>query len=231
MGLTEGTEIRSGARMAAVDRRQQIIEVAVELFSRRGFQGTTTREIAQAAGVNEATIFRHFATKSDLYAAIIDWKSCADDLVALERALGETLETRDDRGLFVAVALRMLEINDSDQNTLRLMLYSGLEGHGLAEIFYRNHIVRVFQALAGFIERRVAEGVYRRVDPMTAVRAFIGMIHYHILTTKLFPQQMNELLHISNAEAAERFADIFIASMLNHAIDEVVAGGQGLSQK
>lgn len=231
MGLTEGTEGRSGARMAAVDRRQQIIEVAVELFSRRGFQGTTTREIAQAAGVNEATIFRHFATKSDLYAAIIDWKSCADDLVALERALEETLATRDDRGLFEAVASRMLEINDSDQNTLRLMLYSGLEGHGLAEIFYRNHIVRVFQALAGFIERRVAEGVYRKVDPMTAVRAFIGMIHYHILTTKLFPQQMNELLHIGNTEAAERFADIFIASMQNLTSGEVGVGEQGSGQK
>lgn len=214
MGSTENTESRQQSRMAAGDRRQQIIEVALELFSRRGFQGTTTREIAQAAGVNEATIFRHFATKGELYAAIIDWKSCADDLVALERALEETLETRDDRGLFEAVALRMLEINDTDQNTLRLMLYSGLEGHGMAEIFYRNHIVRVFQALAGFIARRVAEGTYRRVDPMTAVRAFIGMIHYHVLSTKLFPQQMNELLNISNEQAAARFTDLFVASVM-----------------
>jgi len=214
LGSTENTESRQSPRMAAVDRRQQIIEVALELFSRRGFQGTTTREIAQAAGVNEATIFRHFATKGELYAAIIDWKSCADDLVALERAIEGTLQTGDDRGLFEAVALRMLEINDKDQNTLRLMLYSGLEGHGLAEIFYRNHIVRVFQALAGFIARRVDEGKYRPVDPMTAVRAFIGMIHYHVLSTKLFPQQMNELLNISNEQAAARFADLFVAGVM-----------------
>jgi AcrR family transcriptional regulator len=201
--------------MAAVDRRQQIIEVAVDLFSRRGFQGTTTREIAQAAGVNEATIFRHFATKSDLYAAIIDWKACSEDFTALERALETTLETGDDSGLFELVALRMLEINDADQNTMRLMLYSGLEGHELSEIFFRNHIVRIFHALAGFIRRRVDEGSYRQVDPMTAVRSFIGMVHYHAMTTKLFPHQVNELLNISNRQAAERFADIFIASMLN----------------
>ena len=220
MGAGENTEGKvSPPRMAAVDRRQQIIEVAVDLFSRRGFQGTTTREIAQAAGVNEATIFRHFATKSELYAAIIDWKSCADDLLALERALEETQETGNDRGLFEAVAARMLEINNLDPNTLRLMLYSGLEGHGLAEIFYRNHIVRVFQALAGFIERRIAEGIYRKVDPMTAVRAFIGMVHYHVLTTRLFPQQTNELLNISNSEAAVRFADIFLASVLGREKD------------
>lgn len=216
MGSTENTETRLPSRMAAGDRRQQIIEVAVELFSKRGFQGTTTREIAQAAGVNEATIFRHFATKSDLYAAIIDWKACSEDLTALERALAATLETGDDRALFVAVAWRMLEINDEDANTMRLMLYSGLEGHGLAEIFFQNHIVRIFHALAEFIRRRVSEEIYRPVDPMTAVRAFIGMVHYHALTKTLFPKQVNELLNISNQQAAERFADIFIVSMLNH---------------
>ena len=215
MSSPENIEGRPACRMAAVDRRQQIIEVAVDLFSRRGFQGTTTREIAQAAGVNEATIFRHFATKSDLYAAIIDWKACSEDFTALERALEATLETGEDRGLFELVALRMLEINDADQNTMRLMLYSGLEGHELAEIFFRNDIVRIFHALAGFIRRRVDEGRYRQVDPMTAVRSFIGMVHYHAMTTKLFPHQVNELLNISNRQAAERFADIFIASMLN----------------
>jgi sulfite reductase (NADPH) flavoprotein alpha-component len=58
--------------------------------------------------------------------------------------------------------------------------------------------------LAGFIRRRVDEGSYRQVDPMTAVRSFIGMVHYHAMTTKLFPHQVNELLNISNRQAAER---------------------------
>ncbi|MBO0800867.1 MAG: helix-turn-helix transcriptional regulator, partial [Blastocatellia bacterium] len=55
--------MRHASRMAAEDRRQQILEVAVKLFSQKGFRGTTTKEIALAAGVNEAIIFRHFATK------------------------------------------------------------------------------------------------------------------------------------------------------------------------
>src|SRR5215207_2497876 len=65
-----------GARMCAGDRRRQIAEVAMRLFSERGFRGTTTKEIAQAAGVSEAIIFRHFATKEELYTAIIDYKGC-----------------------------------------------------------------------------------------------------------------------------------------------------------
>src|SRR5688572_516282 len=65
-----------GGRMCADDRRHQIVQVAMRLFSERGFRGTTTKEIAQAAGVSEAIIFRHFATKEDLYTAIIDHKGC-----------------------------------------------------------------------------------------------------------------------------------------------------------
>ena len=55
--------------MAGELRRLQILRVAVRLFSQRGFRGTTTKEIAQAAGVSEAMVFRHFATKEELYAA------------------------------------------------------------------------------------------------------------------------------------------------------------------
>ena len=66
-------------RMSGEDRRRQLIEIAIDLFSQRGFSGTTTREIAVAAGVTEAIIFRHFATKQDLYAAILDHTATAAD--------------------------------------------------------------------------------------------------------------------------------------------------------
>src|SRR5947209_19559154 len=53
-------------RLSAQDRRQQIMTVAVGLFARKGYQGTTTREIAGEAGVNEALLFRHFPRKENL---------------------------------------------------------------------------------------------------------------------------------------------------------------------
>src|SRR5213080_2118089 len=65
--------------MAGDERRLQILKVAMRLFSQRGFRGTTTKEIAQAAGVSEAMVFRHFATKKELYSAILDHKACLHD--------------------------------------------------------------------------------------------------------------------------------------------------------
>jgi hypothetical protein len=52
----------------------------------------------------------------------------------------------------------MLRSTTLDPNTMRLMLYSGLEGHGLAEIFFRNHIVRIFHDWRDSSRRRVDEG-------------------------------------------------------------------------
>src|SRR5215216_1660141 len=75
-GLPAGEQQQPAGRMCADERRLQIVKVAMRLFSERGFRGTTTKEIAAAAGVSEAIIFRHLATKDDLYTAIIDYKGC-----------------------------------------------------------------------------------------------------------------------------------------------------------
>ncbi len=71
----------SGGRMAGDERRLQILRVAVSLFAHEGFRGTTTKKIAQAAGVSEAMVFRHYANKEELYTAILDHKACSGDAI------------------------------------------------------------------------------------------------------------------------------------------------------
>src|SRR3989442_1772659 len=58
------------------DRRQDILAAAMELFAKKGFRGTTTRDLATQAEVNEAIIFRHFTNKEELYSAILEYKAC-----------------------------------------------------------------------------------------------------------------------------------------------------------
>ncbi len=57
-------------RLKAHERRQQILEVAGELFADRGFAGVTTRELAQRLGITEPILYRHFASKEDLWLAV-----------------------------------------------------------------------------------------------------------------------------------------------------------------
>jgi AcrR family transcriptional regulator len=211
---------RHAPRMTAEDRREQIIEVAVRLFSQKGFRGATTKEIASAAGVNEAIIFRHFATKSDLYAAIIDRKANSAGMIALRNSLAEAMEQRDDRQVFENLAFHMLEFHERDDTAMRLLLYSALEGHELAEMITRNYILKTHQQLAEYVKARMADGVFRRVDPMVAVRGFMGMVIGHVMNKKFFlcpggPMRLN----ITNRQAAAAFTDIFLASMTNHDYD------------
>jgi AcrR family transcriptional regulator len=212
MGKTveKDTSERPAGRMSAGDRRQQILDVAIRLFSQKGFRGTTTKEIALAAGVNEAIIFRHFATKKELYAAILDKKACMIEEDGRHAETEEAMQQGDDRKALESIAFHILQSHERDDAFMRLLLYSALEGHELAEMFYRTQITRYYRELADYFARRMEEGKLRRGDPMMAVRAFIGMVVYHAQMNKFYGR---DLLNISNQEAAEHFTDIFLAGM------------------
>ncbi|MCX5656605.1 MAG: helix-turn-helix domain containing protein [Planctomycetota bacterium] len=61
---------RSTTRLPGEQRREVIIRAARRVFVEKGFDGTTTRELAEAAGVSEALLFKHFPSKEALYGAI-----------------------------------------------------------------------------------------------------------------------------------------------------------------
>src|SRR5580692_4754342 len=103
------TPTRMAARMTGNDRRNQLIEVAIDLFSRKGFGGTTTREIAAAAGVTEAIIFRHFATKQDLYKAILDTRCNSPEAQTWFAETQQFMDRNDDEGLFRLLISKIIE--------------------------------------------------------------------------------------------------------------------------
>jgi AcrR family transcriptional regulator len=63
------------ARLSADQRKQAIVDAVRDVFAEKGFDGTTTRELAKAAGVSEALLYKHFPSKESLYTAMLD--ACA----------------------------------------------------------------------------------------------------------------------------------------------------------
>ena len=74
-------------RLSAEQRREAIVGAALPLFARKGFANTTTRELAEAAGVSEALIYKHFPSKESLYAEIQN-TGCKDKDQGLEKLAG-----------------------------------------------------------------------------------------------------------------------------------------------
>lgn len=195
--------------MAGEERRLQILAVAVKLFSQRGFQGTTTKEIALAAGVSEAMVFRHFATKEELYAAILDHKACSDGKFNPAQLADDAIRRKDDRAVFEGLALGALQHHQDDPDFQRLLLYSALEKHKLAEMFFDQFVLQVYEFLGGYIRERQRDGAMVEMDPAIIVRSFIGMIMHHSLNNNLWDPQ-RRLLNISNESAAKQFTDILL---------------------
>ncbi len=200
----------TATRMASEERRQQIVTVAMRLFSHRGFRGTTTKEIAQAAGVSEAIIFRHFATKGELYSAILDLKACyAGTMSDICVDVAGAMERGDDRAVFAEFALGMLEHHEHDIEFVRLLFYSALEGHELFQMFWERNVRETATFMRGYIAQRQQQGAMRELDPLVVARAFIGMIVNHSLVNTLFDPQRS-LLDITNEQAARDFTDIIL---------------------
>lgn len=195
--------------MAGDERREQICRVAMRLFGENGFRGTTTKEIAAAAGVSEATVFKHFANKDELYAAILDHKACDHGLDDPFAEIADKLDAKDDFGVFYGMALNALQHHEADADFLRLMMFSALEGHDLARAFYEGFVTYVYDFLGGYIRQRQADGAFRDVEPRVVVRSFIGMFVHHSLNNLLWDKE-RKLLHISNEEAAAEFARILL---------------------
>jgi TetR/AcrR family transcriptional regulator len=193
--------------MSGEDRRRQLIEVAIDLFARRGFRGTTTKEIALAAGVTEAIIFRHFATKQDLYKAILDH---AHIVVGTEQWLAEVqscMDRDDDVGLFRLIVSRILEIHRTEPRFERLMLHASLEGHELA-VMHRNQIMAsIGVRFREYIERRQRAGALRESNPKTIIYAVVGMAQSFGMQKYMY--QLSEPLQ-SDEEITDSFASILM---------------------
>ncbi len=198
------------ARVPAEDRRQQIIDVAQELFSRRGYEGTTTRELAESIGINEALLFRHFPSKEDLYWAVLQHMI---EMRGTKDRLSEHLNSGlPDRETLTAVAHDIL--NRSVQLT-RLLWYSVLEKHELSERFFKTHVIAYQEILADYIRVGIEAGRFRDIDASLAARAFIGMFSYHFQIQELFGGKSVEQL--DSPEVVTRMVDIWLDGMKPHA--------------
>jgi len=199
--------------MRGDERRDQILATAVNLFARNGFRGTTTKEIARAAGVSEAMVFRHFATKEALYVAILDDKGCREGVGRFpwenNDLLRTAIEEKNDFEVFYQIAVSALEKHQSSEPFMRLLFYSALEEHELAARFFGDFVDKVYEFIGHYIKQRQDDGALRQIEPRVAVRALLGMLIHHSLNNILWDKD-HKLLNIPNEEAARNFAEIFL---------------------
>jgi TetR/AcrR family transcriptional regulator, transcriptional repressor of aconitase len=155
----------SSLRMTSDLRRQLILGAARRCFARYGFAGTTTKSIAAAASISEGLLFKHFPTKSALYAEILAEECEADP--ALHRLLKLEPSTKALVVLIREMVRHFLHVSDvpdqQEAQRLRLMITSHLDDGEFARLIYEkigNLIGPVFTAS---LEQAVAAGDASRI--------------------------------------------------------------------
>ncbi|MCO5129912.1 MAG: TetR/AcrR family transcriptional regulator [Xanthobacteraceae bacterium] len=150
----------STIRMTSDLRRELILSAAKRCFARTGFAGTTTKSIAAAASISEALLFKHFPTKSALYAAILAEACEADPKLATLRGRTPSTET-------LVVLIRCMvehflrtsdEPDEEEAQQLRLMITSQLDDGEFARVLYEKIGDLIGPIFTASLERAVETG-------------------------------------------------------------------------
>jgi hypothetical protein len=91
---------------------------------------------------------------------------------------------------------------------MRLILYSALERHDLSKIFFENHARERTKLLSAYIRRRIKEKAFRKVPPVLAARAFIGMVIHYVLDEEIYG--MKNPSRFSPKKVADTLVDAFL---------------------
>jgi TetR/AcrR family transcriptional regulator, transcriptional repressor of aconitase len=147
-------------RLDSDERRKAIVAAALPLFARKGFAGTTTRELAEAANISEALLFKHFPSKQKLYGEILQL-GCEGD-PALERLSALEPSTLTLVRMTHYMVRYFLGATGSDSGErecrLRLVLHSFLEDGEYARELFETIFERVHPIFAASTEAAAAAG-------------------------------------------------------------------------
>ncbi len=185
--------------------RAALIEASYQLFITRGYHGTSMRNIADEAGLALGGIYNHFATKEDIFVAMLmERHPFLDVLPALQAAQGETIED-----LVRDAAQRMIAALNERPDFLNLIFIELVEFEG-------RHVPQLFQIffppLMEFAQRfQQVRGRLRPLPLPVILRAFIGLFFSYVITGLIMDSQLPAA---PRAAAFDHFVDIYLHGIL-----------------
>ena len=189
------------------DTRTRILKAAMRLFARKGYDGTTTKDLASRAKVAEGTLFRHFPNKKAILIEIATtgWIEILTDL------LTELSEMGDCQAISQVMRRRMLNMHDN-ADLLKVCFIEAQYHPELREKIQAEVIVKMTDVAEAFFETAMSKGIYRQMNPKVVAQVFLGMFaiagfsENTIINPQASPQAMREM--------AEGIADIFLNGVL-----------------
>jgi AcrR family transcriptional regulator len=184
------------------DTGHRILQAAALVFAERGYTRATTRALAAAAGVNEVTLFRHFGSKKNLFAAVLQQYGGP----ALSAEL-EGLLSGDYRQDLLAVGKLLMQVLWERRDAMRLMLCEAAHFPEVQSVMVENPR-QLRLAMARYFQQQIERGRVRAFDPEALAQAFIGMFFSYTIGRGILEDEIAPALSIE--DLVVQFVDLFI---------------------
>jgi AcrR family transcriptional regulator len=192
---------------AEAQTRTRILSAALRLFASQGFDGTTTRDLAQAASVAEGTLFRHFPNKKAILIEVATngWVEILTDL------LTELSEMGSYKAIAQVMRRRMWNMH-KNVDLMRVCFMEAQFHPDLRDRIQLEVIDKMSDVAEAFFQSAMDKGIYRQTNAKLVAKVFLGMFaiagfsNNTLMEPDASPQEMQEM--------AEGLADIFLNGVL-----------------
>jgi AcrR family transcriptional regulator len=197
------TETNSGEE----DTRSRILQAALRLFAAKGYEGTTTKDLAGKANVAEGTLFRYFPNKKAILIEVATrgWVDILTDL------LTELSEMGSYKAVAQVMRRRVLRMRENS-DLLRVCFIEAQFHPELKERIQSEVIAKMTDVAEAFFQTAIDRGIYRPMNPKIVAQVFLGMFAIAgfssetILDSNASPFALQEM--------AEGIAEIFLNGVL-----------------
>jgi AcrR family transcriptional regulator len=198
--MTRGEPQGGGRR----DRREEIMQASLHLFAERGFHGTSMRDIASEADIAEGLIYHYFASKRDLFRAIIEEHS----FLPLLRTLPDLAEQLDLRGLLIVLARGFFDVLHRNTELTQVLLQEVQVFPEEKEAFFTDAVNESITALARILDERMSDKARTQVDPEVTARIFFNSLLAFFVEQEILGGK--HMLPANEAAYIEQLVEMFV---------------------
>lgn len=155
-----------------IDTKRRIFEKAIELFSQYGYDGTSIRQIAKAAGLTEGALYRHYTGKEAILDAILAY---AEECIYTPLPVEKMLDENRDVSIFSGLLLPLPEIFKAQPNMikiLRIMYSEMLHNKKINACFQKKYVERADKHMEALFRRCIDIGLIRDCNPRMLAKMF-----------------------------------------------------------
>ncbi|HEX9019932.1 MAG TPA: TetR/AcrR family transcriptional regulator [Nitrospirota bacterium] len=201
---------RPKTKTANRDSRDAILKAARRVFARRGFEGASTREVAEAARVNNAMIYYHFKNKKGLYRSVLSDSFSSMAAIWNDEIFQSRASVRQKIQKYVEGFIRFQQGNE-DLRRILAMEFAGSGGKNacICEKYFADnyaHLFRIFQ-------EGMRKGDLRKFDPSLAVASLLGVIVHNFILQPMAEHVHGRCVNLSPKKFGVFVTDLFFSGL------------------